>query len=64
MQLLQHAGWKILKSQADKMSGVRAPDTQIDFFVISNFPFTSATSFVIDETIASDHRPIFAEIVF
>ena len=64
MQLLKHADWKILSYQSKKMSVSTAPDSQIDFFVISNLPYASVESVVIDETIASDHRPIFAEIVF
>lgn len=64
LQLLKHAGWKILNSQIDKISDARASDPQIDFFVISNFSYQSVKSYVIDETLASDHRPIFAEIVF
>ena len=64
MRLLKHADWKILSYQSKKMSVSTAPDSQIDFFVISNLPYASVESVVIDETIASDHRPIFAEIVF
>ena len=64
MQLLKHAYWTILNSQSKKMFDSAVPDSQIDFFVISNFPYTSAESLVVDETIASDHRPIFAEIIF
>ena len=63
MQQLEHADWKILSYQSKKMSVFAAPDSQIDFFVISNFPHTSAESRVVDEAIASDHRPIFAEII-
>jgi len=64
MQLLEHADWKLLSFQSKKVSVYAAPDSQIDFFVISNFPHTSAESRVVDETIASDHKPIFAEIIF
>ena len=64
MKLLTRADWKILSFQSIKMSNSAAPDSQIDFFAISNLPFISVESVVTDETIASDHRPIFAEIVF
>jgi endonuclease/exonuclease/phosphatase family metal-dependent hydrolase len=64
MMLLQHADWKILSFQSKKMSVSAVPDSQIDFFVIRNFPHSSVESRVIEETIASDHSPIFAEIVF
>ena len=63
MHLLKHADWKILSYQSKKMSVYAEPDSQIDFFVINNFPHTSAESNVVDETIASDHSPIFAEII-
>ena len=63
MMILKHADWTILSYQSKKMSVYAAPDSQIDFFVISDFPHTSVESRVVDETIASDHRPIFAEII-
>jgi len=63
IQLLEHADWKILSYKSKKMSVYATHDSQIDCFVISNFPHTSAESRVIDETIASDHRPIFTEII-
>ena len=64
MKLLGDAGWKILRSRLEGMPDSTLSESQIDFFVIRNLPVISVESVVIDETIASDHRPIFAEIVF
>jgi len=60
----EHADWEILNFKSKGTSVYASPDSQIDFFVISNFPHISSENRVIDETIASDHRPISAEIIF
>lgn len=64
MKLLSQADWEILGFQSKKRPDPTEHESQIDFFVTRNLPHTSVESRVIDETIASDHRPIFVEIVF
>ena len=64
MMLLLRSDWEILDIKLEKGAFPSEHDSQIDFFVIRNLPQASVESRVIDETIASDHRPIFSEIVF
>lgn len=59
MRLLSDAGWNILeKKGAANTFPSDVPKTEIDFLVLRGFEVRSAEHRVIDERIASDHRPI------
>jgi endonuclease/exonuclease/phosphatase family metal-dependent hydrolase len=65
MRLLADAGWRIVKKNNDKESNTWPADdprVEIDFFVIRNFPPVEIDHHVINEAVASDHRPIVAAI--
>jgi len=58
LSLLEESGWQIVdKGGAHTFPSV-APDRQIDFFVHRGFEEVIVESWVVDERIASDHRPI------
>ncbi len=64
LALLLEAGWKMLEKEGDKVTfPADVPDREIDFFFILNFPDITTHHVVIEEKVASDHRPIYAEIV-
>lgn len=64
MQMLQEAQWVILDKEGKKTFPSVDPKKEIDFIVIRGFPNTSIEHDVIDEKVASDHRPIFSVITF
>ncbi len=64
MKLLQRAGWKILARESKNKSYLEGGNSTIDFFVIRDFPKALVKYRKIDEKVASDHKPIFVEIVF
>ena len=59
MKLLAKAPWKILDKDGTKTYPADKPEVEIDFFVIRNFPEISINQRVINEQVASDHRPVF-----
>ncbi len=62
MRILGEAQWEILDKQGKKTFPSHRPEIEIDFFVLRGFHNISIEHDVIDEQIASDHRPIYAEI--
>ncbi len=64
MQLLAKARWDILDKNGQKTYPSDKPEEEIDFIALRGFANakSSATCHVIDETMASDHRPIYAVI--
>jgi endonuclease/exonuclease/phosphatase (EEP) superfamily protein YafD len=64
MNLLKKDECQILGNSEQKTSPAVRPKVEIDFFVLKNFSLRSVKHRVIDERIASDHRPIVADIVF
>lgn len=64
MQPLQMAPWTILGKGDEKTFPSDDPRVEIDFIVLRGFPESSIEHDVIDEKVASDHRPILASITF
>lgn len=62
MRLLPDDGWEILDKGGQKTFPSDTPEVEIDFIVIRNLPTTSVSHAVVDERVASDHRPILAVI--
>lgn len=73
MQLLVKAGWNVLKKndgssirtfhgEKDREISATAEREEIDFIVLKDFEETEVKHGVIQELVASDHRPIYAEI--
>ncbi|MBN2023958.1 MAG: endonuclease/exonuclease/phosphatase family protein [Pirellulales bacterium] len=62
MRMLEEDGWTILDKQGKKTFPSDEPRSEIDFFVVRGFKELAAESDVIDEPMASDHRPIVATI--
>lgn len=63
LQLLRDAGWEVLEKEGNPHTfPADAPDREIDFVVIRNYPEVDISHYVMDEAVASDHRPLFAEI--
>ena len=63
LTLLTEAGWDMLEKEGDKTTfPADVPDREIDYFYIKNFPDVTTHHVVIEEKVASDHRPIYAEI--
>jgi len=58
MELLDQTGWETLEKKDPKNAATypsRTPKTEIDFFVIKNFPKVDVAHDVIEEKVASDH---------
>ncbi len=67
MALLTANGWTILKKDNPDESRTwpsDKPEVEIDFFVVKGVDLISVEHRVIDEQVASDHRPITAVITF
>jgi endonuclease/exonuclease/phosphatase family metal-dependent hydrolase len=66
MALLEKAGWKIVEKRDHERNTFPSekPSVEIDFFVIRNLPEAIINHEVINEKVASDHLPIFAEFLF
>lgn len=64
MQTLRKAQWTILDKGNKKTFPSDDPQKEIDFIVTRGFSQTSVEHDVIDERVASDHRPIVASITF
>lgn len=65
LKLLESSGWSVLKkddSAASQTFPSGKPDREIDFFVVKGLPAFSYKHHVVDERMASDHRPITAVI--
>jgi endonuclease/exonuclease/phosphatase family metal-dependent hydrolase len=62
MKLLEEEGWTVLDKKAEKTFPADEPEKEIDFIVLRGFPEISVEHGVIDEKVASDHRPIYAVI--
>ena len=64
LEILGKAGWKILRETPTKTCPADKPTHEIDFFIVRGLPEFTYTERVIEEKVASDHRPIAAEISF
>ena len=64
MKLLERAQWKILDKDGKKTWPSVHPRVEIDFFAIRGLFLESIEYDVIDEQVASDHRPIHAVMTF
>lgn len=64
LRILDANQWRILDKKGKKTFPSDIPEIEIDFFAIRNFPKHSVKHNVIDDRLASDHRPIYAEIDF
>lgn len=62
LALLSDDDWKILDKKGQKTFPSNKPEVEIDFFVLKNFSPKVLAHEVIDERVASDHRPIFAQL--
>jgi len=65
LELLENNGWSVLKKDnatASQTYPSDKPDREIDFFVVKGLPAFSYKHHVVDERMASDHRPIAAVI--
>lgn len=58
MALARQSGFIIPKSDANLTWPADKPTVEIDYIVIRGMSGVKATSFVLDERIASDHRPV------
>lgn len=64
LKILGDAGWKILREISTKTFPADQPTHEIDFFIERGLPDFTYMERVIEEKVASDHRPITAEISF
>ena len=64
MRLLREAQWNVLEKEAEPTWPADRPRVEIDFIVLRNFPEITIDHGVIDERVASDHRPVYATIWF
>ena len=64
MQLLREAQWNVLEKEGEPTWPADRPRREIDFIVLRNFPEIIIDHGVIDERVASDHRPVYATISF
>lgn len=62
LKLLQEHGWKIQKKTRSEPFTFpsKKPKVEIDFLITRNLPRLKVDHFVVEEEMASDHRPIFA----
>lgn len=56
--------WSILQKSPNKTWPSDQPETEIDFIMTRHLPSHTVDHYVIEESIISDHRPIFAEFEF
>lgn len=65
MRLLADSGLRILKKKgAAKTWPAGKPRIEIDFIMLKNIPGAEVEHWVVDERLASDHRPLAAELRF
>ena len=64
LKILGDAGWKILREISTNTFPANKPTHEIDFFIGRGLPEFTYIERVIEEKVASDHRPITAEISF
>ena len=67
LKLLEKEGWTILEkddSNAALTWPADNPEVEIDFFVVKGIDLISVEHRVLDESVASDHRPISAVVQF
>ena len=64
LKILGDTGWKILREISTKTFPADKPTYEIDFFIERGLPDFTYMERVIEEKVASDHRPITAEISF
>ncbi|WDE97639.1 endonuclease/exonuclease/phosphatase family protein [Lentisphaera profundi] len=62
--LLKNTSWLIMNKSGEKTYPSHKPEKEIDFIMSRNLNDKSASHFVVNEQVASDHRPIVAEIHF
>jgi len=62
MKYLREANWKILDKKGKKTFPSDKPEVEIDFFVVRGLSGPTIEHDVIDEQVASDHRPIYAVV--
>lgn len=62
MQLLENNRWRIFKKNGKKTWPSDKPKVEIDFIAVRGLSIVSIEHDVIDEKVASDHRPIYAVI--
>lgn len=60
LKLLAAEPWRILDKKGAKTCPADQPKSEIDFFVLRGFGPLEIEHTVIEEKVASDHRPIFA----
>lgn len=64
LKLFEEPEWKILDKDGKKTFPADQPTIEIDFFILRGFSDASIQHQVIDERMASDHRPIAAVLTF
>ena len=64
LKILGDAAWKNLRKISTNTFPANKPTHEIDFFIVRGLPEFTHTERVIEEKVASDHRPITAEITF
>ena len=64
LKILGDAAWKNLRKISTNTFPANKPTHEIDFFIVRGLPEFTYTERVIEEKVASDHRPITAEITF
>lgn len=64
LKLLDQAGWNLLDKKGVKTWPADSPKVEIDYFALHGLPDISVRHEVMAESIASDHRPIFAVLTF
>lgn len=62
LKILQEADWKILREKPQNTFSAEQPKIEIDFFIARGLPKFTFVERVIDEKVASDHRPIVATL--
>lgn len=63
MRMLEKAGWLNLVKEGRVTFSADEPKVEIDFFVVRGFGDARFSAKVIDERMASDHRPIVAQLL-
>ena len=62
VQLIAQKPWQLLDKKGEKTCPSDVPKVEIDFFAIRGFGALESKCRVIEEKVASDHRPIVAEL--
>ena len=64
LAVLKSAGWRRLDKGGSKSWPADNPKVEIDHIIVKGLPAYTCKYYTVDERVASDHRPVFAEFKF